>query len=120
MPTTSRLHARIMGNLFVLLVLIVISVIYYPYVFVIWGPKIPGLNFCFVRLPIRTIESILAEIVLFFFHFFVLMLLWSLFKTIHTDPGPVPIYWVSILLEGTHSIRDFIWEILKASARDTV
>jgi len=31
--------AKIIGNLFVLFVLLVIGLIYYTYVFVIWGPR---------------------------------------------------------------------------------
>ena len=34
--------AKIIGNLFVIFVLTVIGTIYYTYVFLIWGPKIPG------------------------------------------------------------------------------
>ena len=31
--------AKLIGNLFVLFVLLVISLIYYTYVFVLWGPR---------------------------------------------------------------------------------
>jgi hypothetical protein len=34
--------AKIVGNLFVLFVLIVISTIYYTYVVEVWGPRIMG------------------------------------------------------------------------------
>jgi len=37
--------AKIVGNLFVLFVLIVISTIYYTYVVEVWGPRIMGKNF---------------------------------------------------------------------------
>ena len=31
--------AKLIGNLFVLFVLMVISLLYYTYVFIVWGPK---------------------------------------------------------------------------------
>lgn len=31
--------AKLIGNLFVLFVLLVIALIYYTYVFIIWGPR---------------------------------------------------------------------------------
>lgn len=34
--------AKIIGNLFVLFVMLVIGTIYYTYVFVIWGPRTVG------------------------------------------------------------------------------
>ena len=34
--------AKVFGNFFVLLVLSVIALIYYAFVFVVWGPRIHG------------------------------------------------------------------------------
>jgi len=39
--------AKLIGNLFVLFVLIVISMIYYTYVAVIWGPRLMSIRFVF-------------------------------------------------------------------------
>ena len=46
MPISSRFYARFMGNLFVFLVICVMAVVYYPYVFIIWGPLVPGILVC--------------------------------------------------------------------------
>ena len=37
--------AKVIGNLFVLFVILIISLIYYTYVFVVWGPRSPSKPF---------------------------------------------------------------------------
>jgi hypothetical protein len=39
--------AKLIGNLFVLFVLLVIALIYYTYVGIVWGPRIMSNNFRF-------------------------------------------------------------------------
>jgi hypothetical protein len=34
--------AKVSGSLFVVLVLFIIGIVYYPYVFLVWGPDITG------------------------------------------------------------------------------
>ena len=40
--------AKVFGNLFVLIVLCVMGLIYYTYVFIVWGPKAEGKSTVFV------------------------------------------------------------------------
>ena len=69
--------AKIIGNLFVLFVLIVMCIIYYSYVGVVWGPKIIGNSI--LKTNISFIDNYLVMIMLAFFHLLFLMLLWSFF-----------------------------------------
>ena len=71
--------AKIIGNLFVLFVLLVIALLYYTYVIVLWGPRV---NTHFLIPPMLAI-----------FHFLFIMLLWSFFQSMLTDPGQVPAFW---------------------------
>jgi len=57
--------AKIVGNLFVLFVMIVMSTIYYTYTFIVWGPKIQG--------------NLYIAPMLVVFHLFFIMLVWSFF-----------------------------------------
>ncbi len=70
----------------------VVGAVYYPYVFVVWGPSVNGRN-C----SISCVESLLSLGVLMVFNFLVGMLVWSLIQTLITDPGRVPIYWVDTI-----------------------
>jgi palmitoyltransferase ZDHHC2/15/20 len=80
--------AKIIGNLFVLFVLIVISTIYYTYVGVVFGPKIIG------NLSMLTVvDNYLIMGMLAVFHLLFLMLLWAFFQSMTTDPGQVPVFW---------------------------
>lgn len=66
--------AKIVGNLFVLFVIGVISTIYYTYVFLIWGPRCVGnLNYDLTIF----LENPFAMLLLAFFHLFFIMLVWS-------------------------------------------
>ena len=71
--------AKIIGNFFVLFVLIVIGVIYYAFVFEIWGP--------------RAKDYISVVVMLVFFHVLFVLLVWSFFQAMTTDPGQVPVFW---------------------------
>ena len=57
--------AKVVGNLFVLFVLLVISLIYYTYVFLIWGP--------------RSVNSLGVMVMLALFHLLFVLLVWSFF-----------------------------------------
>lgn len=57
--------AKIIGNFFVLFVLIVIGVVYYTFVFEIWGP--------------RAADYVSVMIMLVFFNCLFVMLVWSFF-----------------------------------------
>ena len=65
--------AKLIGNLFVLFVFIVIGVIYYTYVFQLFGP--------------RAATHMWARVLLVFFHIFLFMLLWAFLQSMTTDPG---------------------------------
>ena len=57
--------AKVVGNLFVLFVLLVIALIYYTYVVIIWGP--------------RSINNFGVMAMLIVFHLLFIMLIWSFF-----------------------------------------
>jgi palmitoyltransferase ZDHHC2/15/20 len=83
MPKTSPLtFGKILGNFFVLFVLLVISFIYLN-IISLYFPRVAGI---FSLEP-----SILA--VLTTLHLTLIMLLWCFFKTMLTDPGIVPPLW---------------------------
>ena len=69
---------KILGNVFVLLVGLVMGTIYYTYSQV-WGP--------------RAQESIGVLVMLIFFNLLFVMLVWSWVQTMTTDPGQVPVFW---------------------------
>ena len=75
--------AKIVGNLFVLFVILVKSFVYYSYVFLVWGPRATG------KLPLLMIlsENFAVLILLVFFHLIFFMLVWSFIQTMTTDPG---------------------------------
>lgn len=80
--------AKLIGNLFVLFVLMVISFIYYVYVVVIWGPKIISKLFPFTHPPFTLlIDDQYVMVLLVFFHLFFVLLIWSFFQAMTTDPG---------------------------------
>ena len=80
--------AKIIGNLFVLFVLIVISTVYYTYVAVVFGPKLIG-----KKATLTLSDSYLVAAMLVVFHVFFVMLVWSFFQSMTTDPGQVPVFW---------------------------
>mmetsp|Transcript_27227 Transcript_27227/g.48927 ORF Transcript_27227/g.48927 Transcript_27227/m.48927 type:complete len:335 (-) Transcript_27227:41-1045(-) len=83
---------RILGNFFVLFVLLVISFIYYATVFIAYDASWddPG-SFAF----------------LLFFHIQCFMLLWCLVQAIITDPGQVPRYWGFLMGDNEQKRRRY-------------
>ena len=57
--------AKLIGNLFVLFVMLVMGTIYYVYVGIVWGP--------------RSENNIPVMVLLVFFHLLFIMLVWSFF-----------------------------------------
>lgn len=84
--------AKIIGNLFVLFVMIVISTLYYTYVFIVWGPRSIG---NYHKLFLTDSDNFPVMTLLAFFHLFFILLVWSFFQAMTTDPGQVPVFWVS-------------------------
>ena len=84
--------AKIIGKVFVCIVLSYIATTYYYFVFKFWGPKVKGIQKKYLH---KIIESMTAQTILVVFHFLVFMLLWSFFQAMLTDPGQVPVFWVS-------------------------
>ena len=80
--------AKLIGNLFVLFVLLVIAFIYYTYVVLIFGPRTYSKTGGVISL-----ESVPILLVLVFFHVIFVFLLWSFFQSMTTDPGQVPVFW---------------------------
>lgn len=71
---------RGLGSIMILLVLGVVGVTYYAVVLSNYGPSLTS----------GGLESLLAVAVLILFHFLLVMLLWSYFSVVFTDPGCVP------------------------------
>jgi hypothetical protein len=103
--------AKIMGYLFIALVVTIMTVIYVPYLLVVWGPTARGSSSAN-----HIVENVGHMLVLLLFNICVGMVLWSLIQTIITDPGKVPIYWVRGKLTG----RVSTWGILRQRGNGTV
>lgn len=69
---------KILGNVFVLLVALVMSSIYYAYIQV-WAP--------------RARDNVWVMVMLVAFNLLFVMLVWSFLQTMTTDPGQVPVFW---------------------------
>ncbi|GAA0145425.1 protein modifying enzyme [Lithospermum erythrorhizon] len=82
---------RALGSIMILLVLAIVGVTYYSVVLTTYGPAVfhGGL------------ETLLAFFVLILFHGLLVMLLWSYFSTVLTDPGGVPLNWRPVYDEET-------------------
>ncbi|KAK4397374.1 putative protein S-acyltransferase 14 [Sesamum angolense] len=80
---------RGLGSIMILLVLAVVGVSYYAVVITIYGPGLAA----------GGLDSLLAVAVLILFHFLLVMLLWSYFSVVFTDPGCVPPSWTPALDE---------------------
>ncbi|KAJ0968741.1 hypothetical protein J5N97_021618 [Dioscorea zingiberensis] len=76
---------RGLGSLMILLVLALVGVSYYSVVVANYAPALFNAPF--------SSSSILALAVLLLFHFLLVMLLWSYFSVVFTDPGSVPPNW---------------------------
>ncbi|XP_047322211.1 probable protein S-acyltransferase 14 [Impatiens glandulifera] len=96
---------RGLGSIMILLVLGVVGVTYYALVLSNYGPALydGGLG------------SVTALSVLILFHFLLLMLLWSYFTVVFTDPGSVPPNWRPVLDEERGDANDDDSEPLNAS-----
>ena len=64
--------AKVFGNFFVLMVLTIISVIYYTYMFVVWAPRAKG-----KQLLIDPLDDERVIALLIFYNIIFFMLLWS-------------------------------------------
>lgn len=80
MQRNSNLN-KILINRFVIFVLIFIALTYYVFVF----------QFMF---PLIEKYEVFVEFFLILFHLSFIMMLWSLFTAMLTEPGKVPLYWV--------------------------
>ncbi|CAM8910983.1 unnamed protein product [Rhodiola kirilowii] len=80
---------RGLGSIMILLVLGVVGLTYYAVVVSNYGPALfaGGLDF------------FVAALVLILFHFLLIMLLWSYFSVVLTDPGSVPPNWRPVMDE---------------------
>lgn len=73
---------RVVGNLFIILVFVALTYVYFSVVWIVLAPKI-GNGWW----------NGIEELTLAFYHFFLILLLWSLVQTIFWDPGQVPTFW---------------------------
>ncbi|XP_051145301.1 probable protein S-acyltransferase 14 [Andrographis paniculata] len=74
---------RGLGSIMILLVLAVVGVSYYAVVITTYGPGLAA----------GGLDSLIAVVVLILFHSLLVMLLWSYFSVVFTDPGSVPPNW---------------------------
>ncbi|WVZ16946.1 hypothetical protein V8G54_009928 [Vigna mungo] len=74
---------RGLGSIMILLVLGVVGVTYYAVVLTNFGPALSA----------GGLDSLVAVLVLILFHSLLVMLLWSYFSVVFTDPGSVPPNW---------------------------
>jgi palmitoyltransferase len=84
--------ARILGNFFVLFVLLVIGFIYYATVFIAY--EAPWEDLCSLSF-------------LVVFHFLCFMLLWCFVQAMVTDPGQVPKYWGFLMGDNEQKRRRY-------------
>lgn len=89
MPRTLPLRpAKVLGNFFVLFVILVIVLVYYTFTFVVWLNRVPGKLFISYNLGNYPVLAMLA-----IFHVIFLLLVWSFIQSMATDPGQVPVFW---------------------------
>ncbi|CAN8230958.1 unnamed protein product [Cochlearia groenlandica] len=74
---------RALGSIMILFVVGIVGFTYYAVVVVNYGPS----------LFIGGFDSLLSLLVLSLFHFLLIMLMWSYFSVVVTDPGGVPFGW---------------------------
>ncbi|CAI9104647.1 OLC1v1003362C1 [Oldenlandia corymbosa var. corymbosa] len=82
---------RGLGSIMILVVLGVVGVTYYAVVVCNYGPALAD----------GGLDSLIAVLVLILFHSLLVMLLWSYFAVVFTDPGTVPPNWRPELDEET-------------------
>lgn len=91
-------YYKIFGNLFVLFVISYISFMYYIFMMVNFLENLQGKPpqfSVYLSRYIPSAPSTLEKVYIFFFHVFFLLLIASFTRTLVTDPGKVPLYWVS-------------------------
>ncbi|TVU30168.1 hypothetical protein EJB05_21777 [Eragrostis curvula] len=76
---------RGLGSIMILLVLSIVGVTYYALVLCNYGPALLA--------AAGALDALAALAVLLLFHFLLVMLLWSYFSVVFTDPGAVPPNW---------------------------
>ncbi|KAL6640229.1 hypothetical protein ACP70R_015631 [Stipagrostis hirtigluma subsp. patula] len=76
---------RGLGSVMILLVLAIVGVTYYALVLCNYGPALLG--------AAGVLDALAALAVLLLFHILLVMLLWSYFSVVFTDPGAVPPNW---------------------------
>lgn len=81
---------KFLGYLVILLVAAIIAVSYYAVVVITWAP----------HLLHGGLQSFLAFAIVIAFHFLLVLLLWSYFRVVFTDPGSVPENWRLVSAEG--------------------
>ncbi|KAL7121145.1 hypothetical protein ACP275_02G165100 [Erythranthe tilingii] len=82
---------RGLGSIMILLVLGVVGVSYYAVVITNYGPGLAA----------GGLDSLIAFVVLILFHCLLVLLLWSYFSVVFTDPGGVPPNWRPAVDEET-------------------
>ncbi|CAI0413504.1 unnamed protein product [Linum tenue] len=87
---------RALGSIMIFFVVGVIGLTYYVIVVENYGPALFN----------GGLDSFVAFLVLLFFHAFLVMLVWSYFTTILTDPGGVPQTWRPITDEEEGGVVD--------------
>ncbi|XP_059633980.1 probable protein S-acyltransferase 14 isoform X2 [Cornus florida] len=80
---------RGLGSIMIVLVLGIVGVTYYAFVITNYAPA----------LYLGGLDSLIALVLLILFHFLLVMLLWSYFSVVFTDPGSVPPNWRPVLDE---------------------
>ncbi|OEL20425.1 putative protein S-acyltransferase 14 [Dichanthelium oligosanthes] len=78
---------RGLGSVMILLVLGIVGVTYYALILCNYGPALLAAT--------GVLEAFVALAVVLLFHFLLIMLLWSYFSVVFTDPGGVPPNWRS-------------------------
>jgi len=76
---------QLIGNIFILILLCIIAVLYYDFVFITYLPKLSGIN--------DFSNNIFYSIMFCLMNSSIFMFLWWMIQCIFTDPGRVPIYW---------------------------
>ncbi|XP_047319318.1 probable protein S-acyltransferase 14 [Impatiens glandulifera] len=92
---------KALGSIMILFVLAIVGVTYYAIVLANYGPALFYGGF----------DSLISIIVLIFFHFLLVMLLWSYFAVVFTNPGSVPHNWEPLMDDEERGVS----ELLEAS-----
>ena len=80
------------GNLYIIFILGYMTFEYYTFTFVYW-PRIQSK--CVWGRGVNFLGNLFTDVYLGLFHVSMAMFLWSFITTIFTDPGQVPLYWVT-------------------------